>query len=32
VLRELGYEPDAITGLEQRGVIATAVAPGQQGW
>jgi crotonobetainyl-CoA:carnitine CoA-transferase CaiB-like acyl-CoA transferase len=32
VLRELGYEPDAITGLEQRGVIATAVAAGQQGW
>jgi crotonobetainyl-CoA:carnitine CoA-transferase CaiB-like acyl-CoA transferase len=32
VLGELGYEPTEIAGLDERGVIATAVASSQQGW
>ena len=32
LLLELGYEPAEIESLEQRGVIATAVASSQQGW
>jgi crotonobetainyl-CoA:carnitine CoA-transferase CaiB-like acyl-CoA transferase len=32
LLGELGYEPAEIAGLDERGVIATAVASSQQGW
>jgi crotonobetainyl-CoA:carnitine CoA-transferase CaiB-like acyl-CoA transferase len=32
LLRELGYEPAEIAGLDARGVIATTVASSQQGW